>query len=79
MRPTQNHEREITEAVEHRCQEPGCCYLTAIVDVTKTMPFLLSQSDTKHLIQLVKQKCPQTLDDDPKESSGSSTNTVRVD
>ena len=61
MRHTEDHEREITEAVERRCQEPDCCYRTAVVDVTKSLPFVLSQSDTRRLIRIVKQRCPADI------------------
>ena len=61
MPPTEDHEREIIEAVERRCQEPDCCYRTAVVDVTKSLPFVLSQSDTRRLIRIVKQRCPADL------------------
>lgn len=61
MRPTQDHEREITEAVERRCQEPNCCFGTALTDITGSVPFLLSQSDTTRLIEIVKLKCPPNL------------------
>lgn len=55
--PTNDHERAIAKLIEARCKRDECSYHGGLIEVSSTVEFLMSESDVKYLIALVKKNC----------------------
>ena len=55
--PTNEHERAIAEIIEARCRRDDCSYHGGLLEVSGTVDFLMSESDIKYLIALIKNNC----------------------
>jgi len=55
--PTNDNERAIAKIIEARCQRNACSYHGGLLEVSGTVEFLMSESDIKYLIALMKSNC----------------------
>ena len=55
--PANDHEREIAKIIEARCKRNDCSYQGGLLEVSGSVDFLLSESDIKYLIALMKKNC----------------------
>jgi len=58
--PTNDHERAIANIIEARCKRHDCSYEGGLLEVSGSVDFLMSESDIKYLIALVKKNCLQS-------------------
>lgn len=58
--PTNDHERAITRIIEARCKRHACSYQDGLLEVTSTVDFLMTESDIKYLVALMKENCLQS-------------------
>jgi len=54
---TNDHERAIAKIIEARCKRKDCSIPGGILEVTKTVDFLMTASDSKYLLAFVKKNC----------------------
>ena len=55
--PTNDHERAIANIIEARCKRNDCSYQGGFVEVSRTVNFLMSESDIKYLIAVMEKNC----------------------
>jgi len=58
--PTNEHEHAIAKIIEARCKRNDCSYHEGLLEVSSTVNFLMSESDIKYLIALMKKNCLQS-------------------
>ena len=55
--PTNDNERAIASIIEARCKRNDCSYQGGLLEVSSTVDFLLSESDIKYLMAIMKKNC----------------------
>lgn len=58
--PTNDHERSIAKIIEARCKRNDCSYHGGLLEVTSNVDFMMSESDIKYLIAVMKKNCLQS-------------------
>lgn len=59
--PTNDHERAIAKIIEARCRRNECSFNNGLLEVASAVDFILSESDIKYLIALMKENCLQSM------------------
>ena len=63
MEPTNDHERSIAKAVDEKFQkDPSIPYASIVTDISMSVGFLMSTSDTKFLIRYSKWRSDHPVD-----------------
>lgn len=57
--PTNERERAIAKIIEARCRRNDCSYQGGLLEVSRTVDFLLSEPDIRYLIAVLKRNCLQ--------------------
>lgn len=55
--PTNDNERAIASIITARCKRNDCSYQGGLLEVSSAVDFLMSESDIKYLIALMKKNC----------------------
>ena len=55
--PTNDRERTIAKIIEARCKRNDCSYQGGLLEVSDTVDFMMSESDIKYLIAVIKKNC----------------------
>ena len=55
--PTNNHERAIAKIIEARCKRNDCSFDGGVLEVSSAVDFLMSESDVKYLVAIMKKNC----------------------
>ena len=55
--PSNDHERAIAQIIEARCKRDECSFEGGLLEVTRTVGFLMTQAEITYLVALLNKNC----------------------